>query len=152
MFIKLCNLGRDAELRYTRDNKPVLGLALAYSVGYGQNKRTQWVDGTLWGERAEKLSPHLTKGTKILIHGDDLELETYPKNDGGQGAKIKCRIVNIEFAGVAQYQGGQGTPQQGAPAAQPQCAQQAPAQAQPRAAPAQNEPGGFDEFSDDIPF
>ena len=150
MFIKLCNLGRDAELRYTKDSKPVLGLALAYSVGYGQNKRTQWIDGTLWGERAENLAPHLTKGAKILIHGDDLELETYQRNDGGQGAKIKCRVVNIEFAGSRQDGGKPAS--QGAPTGQPQGAQQAPSQAQSQAAPAQNEPAGFDEFSDDIPF
>ena len=148
MFIKLCNLGRDAELRYTRDNKPVLGLALAYSVGYGQNKRTQWVDGTLWGERAEKLSPHLTKGTKILIHGDDLELETYPKNDGGQGAKIKCRIVNIEFAGGAQNQDGN----QQQPAQQAQQQQQAAPQQQPAPQLSVAQSQGFDNFDDDIPF
>lgn len=143
MFIKLCNLGRDAELRYTQNGKAVCNLALAYSVGYGENKRTQWVEGSLWGERAEKLALYLTKGATILIHGDDLELETYQRNDGGQGSKIKCRIANIEFVGGKQDGQSHATPQ--APKANPQSQP-------PEQSPTQNEPKGFDNFDDDVPF
>jgi len=137
MLIQLCNLGRDAELRYTPGGKAVCNLALAYSIGWGDNKKTQWIDGALWGDRAEKLASHLTKGSKVLIYADDVELEEYQKNGGGTGSKLKCRISNIEFAGNAQQQG-----------------QQAPAQQQqaPKPAPAQNAPAGFNNFDDDIPF
>ena len=121
-------------MKVTASGKPVANLALAYSVGYGENKRTQWLDGTLWGDRAEKLAPHLKKGGKVLIYGDDVMVETFPKNDGTQGVKLKCRIVDIEFAGDAKQ--NQSAPQQ---------------QAAPQSQPAQ-QGQGFDNFDDDIPF
>ena len=141
MIIQLCNLGRDAELRYTPGGKAVANLALAYSIGYGDNKRTQWLDGSLWGDRAEKLTEHLTKGTKVLIYGDDVEIESYQKNDGTQGSKLKCRISNIEFAGSSER--GAGADQAGNPQRE---------RAQPSPAQGNNQPQGFDDFSDDIPY
>jgi single-strand DNA-binding protein len=141
MFIKLVNLGRDAELKYTAAGKAVCNLAMAYSVGWGDNKKTQWIDGSLWGKKAESLVEYLKKGTKILITADDVELESYPKNDGTTGSKLKCRVVDIEFASPRQ-DGQQVTQAHPAPAPQ-----QAPAQQQ---APANA--GGYDDFSNDIPF
>ena len=45
MFIKLVRIGRDAELRYTPAGKTVCNVACAYDVGWGENKRTGWIDG-----------------------------------------------------------------------------------------------------------
>jgi single-strand DNA-binding protein len=135
MFIKLVNLGRDASLQYTAAGKAVCNLAMAYSVGWGDNKKTQWIDGSLWGKKAEALVEYLKKGTKILITADDVELESYPKNDGTTGSKLKCRVVDIEFASPRQ-DGQQVTQAHLAPA--------------PQQAPANT--GGFDDFSDVIPF
>jgi single-strand DNA-binding protein len=141
MFIKLVNLGRDAELKYTAAGKAVCNLAMAYSVGWGDNKKTQWIDGSLWGKKAEALVEYLKKGTKILITADDIELETYPKNDGTTGSKLKCRVVDIEFA--SPRQDGQ---QDAAQAPQPAPAQQQSATPQPAQ--------GFTGFNDmdELPF
>jgi len=115
MFIKLVRLGRDAELRYTNTNKPVLSLACVYDIGWGDNKKSQWIDGSVWGDKAEKLQQYLTKGKKVLIQADDIELETYQKNDGTSGSKLKCRVLNVEFADSQQSTTQQQTPQQSAP-------------------------------------
>ena len=112
----LGNLGRDTTLAYTPNGKAVCNLALAYTVGFGQNEKTQWVDCVLWGDRAVKLQPHLVKGTKLVVYANDLELETYQKNDGGQGSKLKCRVIDIEFAGGKQ-EGAQDNQQAPAPQA-----------------------------------
>ncbi len=144
MFIKLIRLGRDAELRSTQNGKQVLNFAGAYDVGYGQNKKTQWIDCSLWGDRGVSIQQYMKKGTQVVINGDDLELETYPKNDGTQGSKLKCRVVSLEFAGSRQDNAepnmNQAPQHQTAP-------QQAPGQppAQPQST------GGFDDF-DDVPF
>ncbi|WLQ15607.1 single-stranded DNA-binding protein [Hahella aquimaris] len=137
MFIKLCALGRDAELRYTPSGQAVATLALAYSIGHGDNRRTQWIDGALWGDRAISLEPHLTKGTKLVVTADDLELEQFTKGDGSPGAKIRCRIVKVDFASPKQTQ---PAPQPYRPATPPQPPVQMPATGQ-----------AYDEF-DDIPF
>jgi single stranded DNA-binding protein len=138
MLNKLIRLGRDAELRKTQTGKSVLGFAGAYDVGYGDKKKTQWIDCSLWGDQAERVASMLTKGTQVVIYADDVCIEEYPKNDGSTGVKLKCRVVNFEFAGP-RPQAAETTYQQ--PAAQ------APAPQQP--APAA---GSFDDFDDDIPF
>ena len=144
----LGNLGRDTTLAYTQNQKAVCNLALAYTVGFGQNEKTQWIDCVLWGDRAVNLQPHLVKGTKLVVYANDLELETYQKNDGGQGSKLKCRVIDIEFAGGAQNQGGN----QQQPAQQAQQQQQAAPQQQPAPQLSVAQSQGFDNFDDDIPF
>ena len=82
MLAKLVRLGRDAEVRYTPKGDPVASLAMVYDVGFGDSKRGQWIDGTLWGKRAESLGPYLTKGTQVVLYADDVELEQFMKKDG----------------------------------------------------------------------
>ena len=97
MLAKLVRLGRDAEVRYTAKGDPVASLAMVYDVGFGDNKRGQWIDGTLWGKRAESLGPYLTKGTQVVLYADDVELEQFMKKDGTPGAKLKCRVSDLSL-------------------------------------------------------
>ncbi|WP_318409185.1 single-stranded DNA-binding protein [Photobacterium leiognathi] len=94
---KICRVGRDAELRYTPSQKAVTNIVLAYDVGFGEQKRTQWVEATLWGKRAESMTQYLTKGKEVLLIGDDVETELFQKQDQSYGVKLKCVVVNIEF-------------------------------------------------------
>ena len=58
----LARLGRDAELRTTQTGESVARLSLAFSYGKkgADGKRpTEWVEGSLWGQRAQALAPHL---------------------------------------------------------------------------------------------
>lgn len=143
MFTKLVRIGRDAELKYTAGGKAVVGLACVYDIGWGNNKKPQWLEAVIWGKQAEALAPYLTKGKQVVIYTDDLQLETYKKNDGGEGSKLKCRVVNIDLTDNKQS-GPSQTQQQQAP----QQSQQAPRQ---QAQQQQND-GFNDDFSDDIPF
>ena len=97
MLAKLVRLGRDAEVRYTPKGNPVASLAMVYDIGFGDNKRGQWIDGTLWGKRAESLGPYLTKGTQVVLYADDVELEQFIKKDGTHGAKLKCRVSDLSL-------------------------------------------------------
>jgi single-strand DNA-binding protein len=136
MFIKLVRLGRDASIRYTQGGDAVAGLAMAYDIGFGDKKRTQWIDGTLWGKRAESLAPYLTKGTQIVATMDDVELEQFHKKDGTTGAKLKCRIADLSLVSGQQQASTQR------PQSQPSQSFQ-----QPQQAPQQQPPG-----LDEIPF
>lgn len=97
MLTKLCRIGRDAELRYTQNQKAVANIVLAYDVGFGEQKRTQWIEAALWGKRAESMAQYLTKGKEVLLTGDDVETELFQKQDMSYGVKLKCVVVNIEF-------------------------------------------------------
>ena len=158
MFSNLFGIGQDCVLRYTTGGKPVCGISLAYDVGFGDNKRTVWIDASLWGDRAEKLVGYLTKGTKVFAVLDDIELEQYQKNTGEAGAKIKGRVVDIKFAGGQQQQGQQAAPQQQQQAPQQQAQQQQAPQQQQGLRPqkGQLDPPSLSEMDDfedqDLPF
>jgi len=132
MFNKLVRIGRDAELRVTPNNKSVIGLRCVYDIGWGDNKKSQWVEAVIWGKQAESLAPYLLKGKQIVIYADDVEIETYQKNDGAQGSTLKCRVINIDLVSDGQSNNQQQPQQQ---------SQQ------------QNGGGGLDDsFDQDIPF
>lgn len=91
-------LGRDAELRYTADGTPVASLALAVDEYAGPGERkTLWVDCSLWGKRAEALAPYLAKGSPLAVSGG-VGLRTY-EGKSGFGASMTLRITEITLLG-----------------------------------------------------
>lgn len=69
VFNAIGRVGKDAIVRYTQSGKAVAGWSLAVDDGWGQNKQTVWLDCSLWGDRAEKLAPFITKGAQIGVTG-----------------------------------------------------------------------------------
>lgn len=97
------NLGKDAELRYTsQGNLAVVGFSLC--VNHRQKKgdkwvdKPNWVDCTMFGSRAEKLSDYLTKGTHATVSGR-LDQSTWEAEDGTKRSKLKVIVDNIDFSG-----------------------------------------------------
>lgn len=166
-LIGLVRLGRDAELRTLPDGTPVMNLAMAYNWGkrdQSGNRQTTWVDGALFGSRAEALAQYMVKGQQLCVTVGDVHIRTYDKSDGSQGFSLSGTVREIEFAGSAQQSGGQ---QGGQQRQQPQ-QRQAPQgqqrgnggyqqQRQPQQQPQRQQEyqgggSGFDDISDDIPF
>ncbi|PTW84013.1 single-stranded DNA-binding protein [Achromobacter mucicolens] len=141
----LARIGRDAVVRHTQGGEPVANLALAFAYGKkdADGKRpTQWVDASLWGQRAEALAPYLTVGVKVSVTIDEVHIETYERQGGERGAKLVGRVSNIEFGGApAQQQPAAAEPprQQSHQAAQRGAAQPSPAST-------------LADMSDDVPF
>lgn len=97
IFNKLVRIGRDAECRVTATGKSVASIPCVYDIGFGEHKRSQWIDITIWAKMAESLTPYLKKGKQIVISADDVELETYTAKSGEQKTKLKARAINIEL-------------------------------------------------------
>ncbi len=135
MFNKLTRIGRDAELRHTPSGKAVIGLACVYDVGWGDNKRPQWLEAVIWGKQAEALAQYLKRGNQVVIYADDLEIETYQKREGGEGFKLKCRVINLDLVSNGSQSNSTVTQQQA-----------------PQQQPTQADNGFNDSFDDDIPF
>ena len=138
MFTQLIRIGRDAELRYTTQQKAVCSVVGAFDVGYGDNKRTTWIEGALWEKRAESLAPYLVKGQEAVVTFDDLEVETY-EGKNGLGAKLEARIVDLQLCGSK-------------PEVNQQQSQQPPARQQSANTGGQQPAHGFSDFDQDIPF
>ncbi|RIQ51020.1 single-stranded DNA-binding protein [Bordetella avium] len=144
----MARLGRDVEVRYTQSGEAVASLSLAFDYGKkGQDGKrpTQWVDASLWGQRAEALAPYLFKGNRISVTLDDVHIEAFSRQDGAQGHKLVGRVSNLEFGGTAQRE-GQSAQQ---PAQRPPQQNQYAAQ---RGGPAPASAASLADMDDDVPF
>lgn len=159
MFTKLVRIGRDAELRVTPSGTQLLNFPCVYDVGFGENKHAQWLDVVLFGKRAESLAQHFTKGKQIVIYADDLQVERYQKNDGTQGVKLKCKLIEFDFVGSNQndsnqQQSGYQQPQQQQPHPNQSGGVPQGTQGYGTSGPQkpQQPPQGGMDFDDDVPF
>lgn len=90
-------IGRDPEIRKAGDTQ-VMNLAIA--VNYGRkdssgDRPTQWFDASMWGERAAKVQPFLTKGSQHAFFLEDTHVETYTKGDGTTGIKLAAVVQDV---------------------------------------------------------
>ena len=145
------NLTRDPELRQTAGGMAILGFGVAVNDRRKNAQTGQWedypnfIDCTMFGTRAEKLQPYLTKGAKVAIEGK-LRWSQWER-DGQKRSKIEVIVDELEF--MSQRQQGQlgSEPVYAAPATAPQ--------------PYQQQIGGMPQavghvtgtiYNDDIPF
>lgn len=95
------NLTRDAELRTTPSGTHVLNIGVAVNERR-KNQAGEWVDSpqfidcTMFGTRAEKVAPYLTKGTKVAIHGK-LHYSSWEDRSGNKRSKLDVTVDDIEF-------------------------------------------------------
>lgn len=133
------NIGADAQQATTRSGKVVVSFNVGVSVGYGDNKRTEWVKCVMFGKRAESgLVQYLTKGQKVLVQGEPKA--TAWVKDGEARGMIEVFVQEVELIGSRDSAPQQAPQQQQTPRGFPQA--QAPQQSQ----------GGYDNFDDDVPF
>ena len=149
------NLTRDAELRSTQSGMAILSVGIAVNDRRKNNQTGEWedhpnyIDCTMFGERAAKIAQYLTKGTKVAIDGK-LRYSSWVDNQGNKRSKLDAVIDDIEFMSNRQQGGQQQRPQQYQQYQQyqqPQQQYQQPQQYQP--APQNQEYSVYDE---DIPF
>lgn len=145
----LGHLGADPELKHGQ-NTSVLRLRIATTETYKDKATNAWKEKSSWhscvlfGQRAEKLSTMLAKGSQVYVEGK-LETSSYDK-DGQKVWRTDVIVQEIVLCG------GRGTQQQ-APATQgAQAPRERPASA---TQPATHD--NFDEFGpgvsdDEIPF
>ena len=92
-------VGSDAELKTVGDTM-VCSFSVAHTEKvYGPNpsEKTIWISCNIWGERAVKLNPFITKGTYIVAEGSGT-VNAFMKN-GEPVGMINCRITSLEFGG-----------------------------------------------------
>lgn len=127
------NLGRDPEMRH-HNGDAILNFAIGVQTGTRDKPNTMWVDCTMWGKRAEAVSPYLAKGMRVTVQGP-LSMEEYKAKDGTPRTKLKLKVDNLDLPPKSEGSAAPAAPRQAAPA--------------PASTPAK---GGFDDMDDDIPF
>lgn len=132
------NLTRDPELRQTQGGTSILSIGVAVNDRRKNQQTGEWedypnfIDCTIFGNRATGVAPYLEKGMKVAIEGK-LNQSRWQADDGTNRSKIEIIVDEIEF--MAKRDGSQQQPVQQPVQPMQQPMQQAPQQFAPQAAP-----------------
>jgi single-strand DNA-binding protein len=96
--ILIGRLTRDPEKSYTTAAMALTKFGLAVNNGFGENKKTVFVDITTWGKTAEFVSTYFTKGKEILVEGR-LELDNWTSKEGDKRSKLYVTGEKVSFSG-----------------------------------------------------
>lgn len=83
---------------------PVLNISLATNRRVGEREFTDWSSIKIWGEKAQKLAPFISKGTKLLVSGRP-EARAFKSNDGTAKAELVVHANEVEFLSSRADQG-----------------------------------------------
>ena len=111
------NLTRDPELRSTQSGMDVMSFGVAVNDRRRNPQTNEWedypnfVDCTMFGNRARSLHQHLSKGTKVAIEGK-LRWSQWER-EGQKRSKIEVIVDELEFmssrnSDSSSYGGGMG--------------------------------------------
>ena len=95
------NLTRDPEMRQTASGMQIMSFGVAVN-DRRKNQQGEWedyanfIDVTMFGNRAQSLSNMLTKGMKVCIHGKLRYSSWDDRNGGGKRSKIEVIADNID--------------------------------------------------------
>jgi single-strand DNA-binding protein len=94
-------LTRDPELRHLPSGNPVLQLGVAVN-GRQKDETGNWIDKPnffdvkVFGNQAEMLSQHLTKGRRIGVDGR-LDWSSWEGADGSKRSKVEIVAQSVQF-------------------------------------------------------
>ncbi len=101
------NLGRDPEMRYTPNGKPVtqFSVAVSHSRPDGQggwiDDGTDWYRVSVFGDRAERAADQLRKGNKVFVEGR-FKTREFEGKDGEKRMSldvISDNVISLERRG-----------------------------------------------------
>lgn len=75
---------------------PVLNISIATNRKVGDREFVDWTSLKVWGDRSEKIAPHISKGTKLLVTGRP-EARPYKAADGTAKAELVVHVTDLEF-------------------------------------------------------
>lgn len=120
--ILIGNLGRDPELRYTKNGQAVANFSLATSDSFtsrdGQKEeRTEWHRIVAWAKTAELCTQYLSKGRTVYIEGQ-LRTREWEDKEGHKRQTTEVHAQTVQFLsprGAGSGGAGGGAPRGGDP-------------------------------------
>jgi len=106
------NLGRDPELRYTPQGRPVVNFSLATtdhwtSKSGEKQERTEWHKVVLWGRQAEVANQYLKKGSPCYVEG---RITTRSWEDKDKIKRYSTEIEGLSLQLLGSRGGGDAPP------------------------------------------
>ena len=89
-------LTRDPEMRHTNSGTPVTTFSIAIDNGYGDNKRTDFVNCLAWNKTAEFVTKYFTKGKMIIVIGR-ITTRSWETQDGKRAYATEVVANEVNF-------------------------------------------------------
>jgi len=113
-------LGKDPELRETKNGTKVCNFSVATTESYKDKKtgeyvnNTEWHNIVVWGALAEVCSKFLKKGAEVLVEGK-MQTRQYEKKDGSKAYTTEVVVQSqaggkVQFGSKASAEGGDSKP------------------------------------------
>jgi single-strand DNA-binding protein len=112
--ILIGNLGRDPELRYTKNGPAVANFTLATSDSFTnregtREERTEWHRIVAWAKTAELCTKYLSKGRSVYIEGQ-LRTREWEDKEGHKRQTTEVHAQTVQFLGApGGARGGEGS-------------------------------------------
>ena len=110
-YIATGRAGSDPELKYTPKQMAVVEMGFAIDSGWGDNKKTNWINFVFFGKSAEAVAKFVKKGDKLALEGR-LDHSTWDAPGGEKRHAIKCIVSEWDFAGSSKDSQSQQLPEQ----------------------------------------
>lgn len=94
--ILMGRLTRDPEMRHTNSGTPVTTFSIAIDNGYGDNKRTDFVNCLAWNKTAEFVTKYFTKGKMIIVIGR-ITTRSWETQDGKRAYATEVIANEVSF-------------------------------------------------------
>lgn len=94
------NLVRDFSLKTTNTGKSIGKMTVAINKGWGDNKKTIYLDVDVWGKTAEACQ-RLGKGSKVIVRGD-MDEDKWEDREGNKRSKLKLVAQEVEFVSIKE--------------------------------------------------
>ena len=95
--ILMGRLTRDPEMRHTNSGTPVTSFSIAIDNGYGDNKRTDFVNCIAWNKTAEFVTKYFTKGKMIIIADGRISTRSWETQDGKRAYATEVVAKEVSF-------------------------------------------------------
>lgn len=97
-------LTSNVELKTTPNGVSVCSFSIANEVGYGENKKTAFINIVAWRQTAEFVSKHFSKGSMIGIEGS-IQTRRYQDKDGNNRTAFEVVANNVQFVESKRSEG-----------------------------------------------
>lgn len=104
-MICLGNLGRDPEIKETKNGKEICVFSVGVPTGYGDHKTTEWFNCIAFGNTGRAIGKYLQKGSQILIQGE-MRNSPYRKDENGHDIQnFTLNVSQFSFVGNKKSEG-----------------------------------------------
>lgn len=99
-------LGKDPEIRYSKEGKSIATFSVAIK-GYGG--KTDWIPCVAFGKTAETIEKYFHRGSRIEIEGA-WATGSYESKTGGKVYTHTCQVAKVHFVDSKSESGFSETP------------------------------------------